>query len=162
MKIPFISASASASCIMRRPLMFSTTTNQSSTPTTSAPLRLIAVCVSVCIYTRSLTQSICVFIPCFACQQGCLPLALDESFRHAPADIDHGRDPPCSLQLLSGIWLCYRLNSLHELCFYCSHPNALVSFFYEAPSQGEMAVASSVCPITISESYCRCLLFTQP
>lgn len=71
-------------------------------------------------------------------------MALDESFRHAAAEIDRGRDPPCSIQLLSGIWLCYGLNSLHGLAFRCSHPNSLVSFLHEAPSQSEVAVASSV------------------
>lgn len=86
------------------------------------------------------------FIPCFACSQGCLPMALDESFRHAPTDIDRDRDRLCSLQLLSGIWLCYRLNSSHELVFSCSHPNAFVSFFYEAPSQRKVAVPSFCLP----------------
>lgn len=68
-------------------------------------------------------------------------MALHEGFCHAPAIIDRGRDLH-ALQSLSGIWLCYRLTSLHELRFDCSHLNALVSFFYEAPSQRNVAVAS--------------------
>lgn len=106
-------------------------------------------CECACPSTSGFTQPtlhMCVLIPCFVGQQGCLPMALDESFRHAPADIDRGRHPPCSLQSLSGIWLCYRLNSSHELGFFCSHHNALVSFFYEAPSQRKVAVTSFCLP----------------
>lgn len=127
------------------------TNQQSCTPTTDTPnWLLIPVCVCVCILKIALSNLLytCVYlIPCFVCQQGLLcPMALDESFRHAPADIDRGRDPHCFLQSLSGIWLCYRLDSSHELDFSCSHPNALVSFFYEAASQRKVAVPSFCLP----------------
>lgn len=71
--------------------------------------------------------------------------------KYSPCTSRYGREPPCLLQLLSGIWLYYRLNSSHEFGFSCSHPNALVSFFYEAPSQrkfsGEQLLFALNCQI---------------
>lgn len=89
-------------------------------------------------------------------------MALDESFRHAPADIDRGRDPPCLFQLLSGIWLYYRLNSSHELGLSCSHPNALVSFIYAAPSQIKLAVPSFCLPNCHIQELLRMLALFLP
>lgn len=127
------------------------TNQQSCTPTTNAPnWLLIPVCVCVCIYKMALPNLpyTCVYlIPCFVCQQGCFARWLwTRVFAMQPADIDHGRDPHYSLQSLSGIWLCCRLDSSHELDFSCSHPNALVSFFYEAASQRKVAVPSFCLP----------------
>lgn len=137
---------------MRLPLMLSTKHEPTILYSNYRHSKLIAnsfvrVYVHLQNGSTQLTLHMCVLNSLFRLSARVLcPMALDESFRHAPADIDRGRDPHCFLQSLSGIWLCYRLDSSHELDFSCSHPNALVSFFYEAASQRKVAVPSFCLP----------------
>lgn len=110
---------------------------------------LIPVCVCVCIYiwlyptysTHVCTYSLfCLLAGVFADGSGRVFSPCTSRYWPRPW-------PSLLLQLLSGIWLYYRLNSSHELGFSCSHPNALVSFFYEAPSQRKVVVPSFCLPI---------------
>ena len=127
---------------MRLPLMLSTKHEPTILYSNYKRSKLIAdSCVRVRVHlpngSTQLTLHMCVLNSLFRLSARVLcPMALD----------DHGRDPHYSLQSLSGIWLCCRLDSSHELDFSCSHPNALVSFFYEAASQRKVAVPSFCLP----------------